>query len=148
VPASPISQALLDEAIAQAFAVRERAHAPYSGYHVGAVLIASDGSMHVGCNVEVASYGGTVCAERHAVAAMIAAGKSKPYLCVVATHDVRPAMPCGLCRQTLVEVADDLEVLAVTQLPSGERVRQSSTIDALLPFSFRYDPATKGQPAG
>jgi cytidine deaminase len=141
-------QALLDAAIALAFSVRERAHAPYSGYRVGSVLLASDGSMHAGCNVEVASYGGTVCAERHAVAAMIAAGKSKPFLCVVATHDVRAAMPCGLCRQTLVEVADELRVLAVTQLPSGERVTQETTIAELLPFSFRFDPATKGQPVG
>ncbi len=137
----------LDVAVGAAFAVRARAHAPYSGYLVGSVLVLEDGSMHAGCNVEVASYGGTVCAERNAVAAMIASGGRTPVACVVATRDVKPTMPCGLCRQTLSEVADDLQVLAVTELPSGERVEQMSSMAELLPFGFKYDPTTKGQPA-
>lgn len=137
----------LEPAIAKAFEVRARAHAPYSGYRVGAVLVLEDGTLHAGCNVEVASYGGTVCAERNAVAAMIASGGRAPIACVVATHDVKPTMPCGLCRQTLFEVADDLQVLAVTELPSGARAEQASTIAELLPFGFKFDPTTKGQPA-
>ncbi len=143
----PLTRAELDAAVVKAFEVRERAHAPYSGYRVGAVLVLEDGSMHAGCNVEVASYGGTVCAERNAVAAMIASGGRAPIACVVATHDVKPTMPCGLCRQTLNEVADDLHVLAVTELPSGERVEQMSSMAELLPFGFKFDPTTKGQPA-
>ena len=143
----PLSRAELDAAVVKAFEVRERAHAPYSGYRVGAVLVLEDGSMHAGCNVEVASYGGTVCAERNAVAAMIASGGRAPIACVVATHDVKPTMPCGLCRQTLNEVADDLHVWAVTELPSGERVEQMSSMAELLPFGFKFDPTTKGQPA-
>ncbi len=138
----------VEQAVALAFSVRERAHAPYSGYFVGAVLVASDGSMHAGCNLEVASYGGTICAERHAAGSMIAAGKSQPYLCVVATHDVTAAMPCGLCRQTLAEISKEMRVVAVTQLPSGERVRQESSIAELLPFAFRFDPVASGANAG
>jgi cytidine deaminase len=141
-----VSRAELDEAVVRAFAVRARAHAPYSGFQVGAVLVMEDGSMHAGCNVEVASYGGTVCAERNAVAAMIASGARGPIACVIATHDARPTMPCGICRQTLFEVADDLRVLTVTELPSGERAEGETTLAELLPYGFKFDPATKGQP--
>jgi cytidine deaminase len=143
-----LSRPELEGAVARAFAVRAHAHAPYSGFQVGAVLVMADGSMHAGCNVEVASYGGTVCAERNAVAAMIASGARGPVACVIATHDARPTMPCGLCRQTLFEVADDLQVLTVTELPTGARAEQETTLAALLPFGFKFDPTTKGQPAG
>lgn len=143
-----LSRAELEEAVDRAFSVRERAHAPYSGFRVGAVLVMPDGSMHAGCNVEVASYGGTVCAERNAVAAMIASGARGPLACVIATQDVRPTMPCGICRQALFEVADDLQVLTVAELPSGVRAEQATTLAELLPFGFKFDPVTKGQPSG
>jgi cytidine deaminase len=142
-----LSRAELEDAVARAFAVRERAHAPYSGFRVGAVLVMPDGSMHAGCNVEIASYGGTVCAERNAVAAMIASGARGPLACVIATQDARPTMPCGICRQALFEVADDLQVLTVAELPSGVRAEQATTLAELLPFGFKFDPVTKGQPA-
>jgi cytidine deaminase len=142
-----LSRAELDAAVARAFEVRAHAHAPYSGFRVGAVLVMGDGSMHAGCNVEVASYGGTVCAERNAVASMVASGARHPVACVIATVDVRPTMPCGICRQTLYEVADDLQVLTVTELPGGSRAEAETTLAALLPQGFKFDPATKGQPA-
>ncbi len=139
---------VLDEAIRRAFEVRERAHAPYSGFRVGAVLVLADGSMHAGCNFEVASYGGTVCAERNAIGAMVAAGGSRPVVCVVATHDVRPTMPCGICRQSLVEVSDDtLRIVSVAEVGREGRKSHETTLGALLPLSFRFDPATKAQPA-
>ncbi len=143
-----LSRGELEPAVREAFAVRANAHAPYSGFRVGAVLVMADGTMHVGCNVEVASYGGTVCAERNAVAHMIASGARGPVACVIATHDARPTMPCGLCRQTLFEVADDLQVLTVTELPSGARAEAETSLAELLPHGFKFDPSTKGQPAG
>ena len=141
-----LTRAELEPAVARAFAVRAHAHAPYSGFQVGAVLVMADGSMHAGCNVEIASYGGTVCAERNAVGAMIASGARAPVACVIATHDARPTMPCGICRQALFEVSDDLQVLTVTELPSGARAEQETTLAELLPFGFKFDPRTKGQP--
>lgn len=142
-----LARAELEAAVARAFAVRANAHAPYSGFQVGAVLVMADGSMYAGCNVEVASYGGTVCAERNAVGAMVASGARGPVACVIATHDARPTMPCGICRQALFEVADDLQVLTVAELPSGERAEQEISLAELLPFGFKFDPTTKRQPA-
>ena len=77
---------------------------------------------------------------------MIASGARAPVACVIATHDARPTMPCGICRQPLFEVSDDLQVLTVTELPSGARAEQETTLAELLPFGFKFDPRTKGQP--
>lgn len=97
--------AAIDRLIAAAQASRARAHAPYSRYRVGAALLTRSGGIHAGCNVENASYGATLCAERSAVAVMVAAGGVDPVACAVVTAGPRPGAPCGICRQVLSEFA-------------------------------------------
>lgn len=97
--------------IAAAWEVRERAHAPYSGFPVGAALSA-DGMLFTGCNVENLSYGLTQCAERVAVGTAVAAGCRSVGAVVVVADTVRPISPCGACRQVLAEFGDPLVCLA------------------------------------
>jgi cytidine deaminase len=121
----------------RALAARLNAHAPYSGYLVGAALVTRAGKTYVGCNVENASYGLCLCAERSAVAQMIAAGDREPVALVVATRGPRAGSPCGMCRQTLAEFATDLPIrLVVDGAPSATRV---TSLAALLPDAFRRD---------
>ena len=119
------------ELVRRARAVMENAYAPYSGFHVGAAIEADDGSIHVGCNVENASYGLTICAERMAVGAAVAAGKRQLRRVAVATKVDPPASPCGACRQLLAEFGLDLEI--ITAGPSSER---HWTLGQLLPEAF------------
>lgn len=115
-----------------ALEVRGQAYAPYSGYAVGAALLAADGRVFVGCNVENASYPVGLCAERVALGAAVAGGARAFAALVVATRGPTPGTPCGMCRQALVELAPDLPVLLVT--PEGARAEWS--LAALLPGSF------------
>lgn len=96
-----------ERAMSLAEEAAEKAYAPYSGFRVGATVITESGKPHAGCNVENASYGLTVCAERNAVAAMVAAGETGAGLRIsyvaVASPDASPAFPCGACRQVLHE---------------------------------------------
>lgn len=117
--------------IRAARAAQRAAHAPYSGFHVGAALEAADGRVFVGCNVENASYGLAVCAERTAVATAITQGARRFRRIIVVTDTDPPASPCGACRQVLSEFAPSVEVIAVG--PSSER---RWLLDELLPDSF------------
>ncbi|MEL6712655.1 MAG: cytidine deaminase [Planctomycetota bacterium] len=115
----------LSEALAAARDVRGRAHAEHSGFRVGAVVEDAEGTFTVGCNVESASYGLTLCAERAALSAWIAAGRRRagnPVVRVVlATYADRPTAPCGACRQWLAELAPNAEVVSVADAlpPAG-----------------------------
>lgn len=120
-------QALVDAARV----VREHAYAPYSSFLVGAALRTVDGELFSGCNVENASYGGTICAERSAVLAMVAQARRpspplpaafRPRISAVAVFTDAPtlAMPCGLCRQVLAEFEQD--ALVVVASPRAARV--------------------------
>jgi cytidine deaminase len=122
---------LTDSLIEAARAAQRRAYAPYSRYHVGAALEAEDGAVFVGCNVENASYGLTICAERAAVAAAVAAGARRIRRAVVVTDSDPPAAPCGACRQVLNEFGADMTVEAVG--PAGS-LRWA--LSDLLPSAF------------
>jgi cytidine deaminase len=97
--------------VTQAIEVAGRAYAPYSRFHVGAVLVGKDGRMFAGCNVENISFGLTICAERNAVFAAVAAGCREFARIVIVADTAVPASPCGACRQVLAEFDPDLEIL-------------------------------------
>ena len=112
-------------------AVQQQAYCPYSKFRVGAALEAADGRVFVGCNVESASYGLTICAERMAIGAAVAGGARDFARIVVATDVDPPASPCGACRQLLAEFGLDLEVIAV-----GPKTERRWTLRDLLPDAF------------
>lgn len=133
-----------DELVAAARAVRRNAHAPYSRYFVGAAVKTASGRVFTGCNVENASYGATLCAERNAIAQMVAAGEGGPVACAVVTEGKNPGSPCGVCRQVLVEFAADMDV----HLASADETVPVRTVRlaALLPEAFT--PASLQTKAG
>lgn len=119
-----------DSLIEHAREASKHAHAPYSGFKVGAAIQAEDQTF-VGCNVENASYGLTLCAERNAVAAAIVAGASKMDVIVVYTDTDGPTAPCGACRQVLHEFAPQIRVIMTSRNGSQER-----NLSDLLPMAF------------
>ena len=112
-------------------AVRQRAHAPYSKYRVGAAVLDERGRVHAGCNVENASYGLTVCAERNAVAAAVAAGAKRIRAVAVVADPV--ATPCGACRQVIAELGPAATEIVLAR-PTG--APRATTLGALLPQAF------------
>jgi cytidine deaminase len=124
--------------VAAARAVRGKAHAPYSRFRVGAAVLDETGRIHVGCNVENASYGLTICAERNAVAAAIATGARAVRAVAVVTGTRPPGAPCGACRQVLVEFADDTTPVWLAP-PSGVKTIIERQLGDLLPAAFRFD---------
>jgi cytidine deaminase len=120
-----------DTLVDAARAAQQYAYAPYSRFRVGCALEADDGRVFVGCNVENASYGLTICAERAAVCAAVAAGAQRFRRAVVVSDADPPAAPCGACRQVLSEVGPDLRVDAVSAARAV-----TWTIAELLPAAF------------
>lgn len=120
-----------DALIARAREASANAYAPYSHYRVGAALEADDGRVFVGANIESASFGLTICAERVALGAAVAAGARGFRRLVVVTKSSPPAAPCGACRQMLAEFGTDLLVDSV-----GTDGSQSWRLEALLPYAF------------
>jgi len=123
-----------DESLVKVAALaRARAHAPYSKYKVGAAIRTARNKIHAGANIENASYGLTVCAERTAVHAAVNAGDAKDWdaIAIVIAGDRLPS-PCGACRQVLAEFAPRLKVILATT--TG--LRRVTTLEALLPDAF------------
>jgi cytidine deaminase len=117
-------------------AVRKNAHAPYSKYRVGAAIATRSGKVFTGCNVENASYGACLCAERNAIAQMVAAGEREPIACAVVTQGPRPGSPCGICRQVLAEFSRDMPIALVSD-GAAQHKRRDTTLATLLPDAFR-----------
>jgi cytidine deaminase len=103
-----------DELLAAASRVRNYAHAPYSRFAVGAALLTRQGKIYTGCNVENISLGLTICAERAAVAAAVAAGEKDFVAIALITDSAEPAVPCGACRQVLAEFNPEVKIIAST----------------------------------
>jgi len=130
-----------DALIEAAKAVRARAHAPYSHFHVGSAVLDEQGRVHSGCNVENAAYPEGICAETAAIAAMVAAG-GKRIVAIAAVgggQQLQACTPCGGCRQRIAEFAD--RNTRVILLDDAGRP-QSFTVEQLLPASFRLLQAT------
>lgn len=122
--------------IQAAEAARGRSYSPYSHYAVGAALLMEDGSIQAAANVENSIPALSICAERNAVSKAVNSGLMHPIALAVATESSPPARPCGLCRQTLAEFAEDLPVVMVN--PAGER--EETTLAELFPAPFRLAP--------
>lgn len=110
-----------------------RAYAPYSKYHVGACVVAEDGTIFGGCNIENASYGLTICAETNAICSLISAGKKRiAALAVIGSGD-ELCTPCGRCRQFIREFAlPDAPIY----LCDRNGIRKTVTLEEILPMSF------------
>ena len=126
----------LDPTHQAALAARANAHAPYSGFAVGASVETEDGRIFAGANVENASFGLTICAERAAVCAAVAEGVRRIRRVVVAAKGA--PWPCGACRQVLAEFCDDDAVVETLDPDHPTDVRRM-TLGKLLPETFRFD---------
>jgi cytidine deaminase len=111
--------------------VRSHAFAPYSSFKVGAAVMGASGRIYVGCNVENATYGATICAERAAICSMVASGESRLLAVAVYTEAEPAATPCGICRQVIAEFAEDAPIVVANA--SGQTVY---SIARLLPERF------------
>lgn len=120
----------LETLVAAAAAARERAYAPYSGHLVGAALLAEDGTIYTGCNVENASYGLSICAERSALFQAVAHGHRCFSAIAVVTHS--GVAPCGACRQVLAEFNLKMTVI----IADTHTFRRRYTLADLLPDAF------------
>lgn len=119
------------ELLEAALAARERAYAPYSKFLVGAAVRAESGKIYTGCNIENASYGLTVCAERNALFSAVGAGERKfTALCVVGDTE-EPISPCGACRQVMAEFKVPCIILA-----NLKGYVKEYTLEELLPYGF------------
>jgi cytidine deaminase len=119
---------------------REGAYAPYSGFKVGAALLTKKGTIFTGCNVENASYGLSICAERTAVFKAVCAGETDFVALALFTGLEEPSSPCGACRQVLAEFSPGVKVIMVGK---NDRVREAS-LGELLPLTFQLTTKTKG----
>jgi cytidine deaminase len=126
----------MDPLFEAALAVRENAHARFSNFKVGAALEDDAGRIHTGCNVENATYGLTVCAERVAVFKAISEGARKFTRVVVAADTDELTPPCGACRQILWEFCGDIEVILVNLAGKSERLRLKDLFPRPFDASF------------
>lgn len=120
----------------QALQVRRRAWCPYSKFAVGAAVLTKSGELYAGCNVENASYGLSICAERSALVQAVAAGDQQILAIAVCAEPL--AWPCGACRQFIVEFGPDIEIKAFSPTDLNHVV--GCPIRELLPHFFRFEP--------
>lgn len=120
------------ELIEKAIEAMRRAYAPYSNFKVGAALLTKSGKVFTGCNVENASFGLSVCAERVAIFTAVAAGETEFEKLVVVANTSSPVSPCGACRQVMSEFGDFEVILANT---NGDTMK--TRVSELLPYAFK-----------
>lgn len=133
-----------DDLLQAALTARARAHAPYSGFKVGAALRTADGSIHAGCNVENAAFPQGQCAEATAIGVMVASGTTAIAEILVVADGPETVSPCGGCRQRLVEFADPSTPV---HLAGPEGVRATVSLGELLPRAFGWrQVASEGKP--
>jgi cytidine deaminase len=122
-----------DKLFEAATVARSKAYAPYSNFQVGAAILAEDGTIHPGCNVENSSYGLAVCAERGAFSRMVVEGKKKAVAVAIVVDTPEPTPPCGMCRQTMAEFGEPSMEVRSRNLQGKEL---ASTLKELLPHAF------------
>lgn len=130
--------------IQQAQDVQKQAHAPYSGFHVGAAILTRSGQIVCGCNVENAAYPLGQCAEASAIGTMVAAGSKTIAAIAIASPNESFCFPCGGCRQKIAEFADD-ETPIILVTAKGKISKH--TVGELLPHAFRFNQPGLTQPA-
>jgi cytidine deaminase len=118
--------------VAAARAAQRNAYAPYSKFPVGAALLADDGTVVTGCNVENSSYGLSCCAERNAVSAAVSCGKRGLVAVAIAADTAVPVAPCGACRQVLSEFNPRMTVVMVAK----DGRTKTARLDRMLPYAF------------
>ncbi|KAK3825509.1 MAG: cytidine deaminase-like protein [Benniella sp.] len=133
--ASALSDKQIDELIDLCLAAREHSYSPYSKFRVGAALRTVDGKIYQGCNVENASYGGAICAERTAFVKAVSEGHRRFVAIAVATDYNQFSTPCGICRQFMNEFGKNLEVFFV----NDDRTYKRAILADLLPYAFGPD---------
>ena len=120
--------------ITKALEAGKNAYAPYSDFRVGAALLCEDGTVYTGCNIENATYGATVCAERTAIFKAVSEGHRRFAMLAITSDSEDYTSPCGICRQVLAEFCEDnFPILMCNR--TGEYTR--TTLGELLPFAFR-----------
>ncbi|WP_131195145.1 cytidine deaminase [Lichenihabitans psoromatis] len=134
---------VIDDLFSAALAAQNRAHAPYSRFRVGAAIRSSSGTLYSGCNVENAAYPVGSCAEAGAISAMVAGGDTAIGEILIVGDSDHLVTPCGACRQRIREFATPATPIHIA---GPEGLRQSFTLEALLPHSFGPDNLTKVKP--
>jgi cytidine deaminase len=130
-----LTESIKSELLEQALQAQENAYCPYSNFPVGAAVLTADGKIFSGCNVENASYGLTVCAERSAVFSAIGSGATKIVAIALITNTDPPRRPCGACRQVIAEFSDAANpTVIISKGKTSEIITE--TIDELLPETF------------
>jgi cytidine deaminase len=118
--------------VKRALAARFHSHSPFSRFKVGAAVLTSDGKIYTGCNIESSSYGLTICAERTAIFKAVSEGKKKFSALAVATDHKTITPPCGACRQVIVDLAGNIDVIMATSDGTFTVMKMSE----LLPHPF------------
>lgn len=122
-----------DPLIAKALEAQKKSFSPYSKFRVGCAVQGTSGTVYTGCNIENASFGATICAERVALFTGIAQGEKSFNRVVVVGDSTEPCEPCGICRQVIAEFASECELLALSRDGKKQRLHKFSE---LLPFAF------------
>nr|WP_300002210.1 cytidine deaminase [Tissierella sp.] len=119
------------ELIKKALEIKEQAYVPYSNFHVGAALLMEDGKVYTGCNIEIASYSPTICAERTAIFKAVSEG-SRDIKAIAIVGDAGLTYPCGVCRQVIREFGKDAKII----IAKTEDDYETYQLEDLLPHSF------------